>query len=125
MNPVEQLDQRRRQLVRELEELSVFRRGSISEQMVTTKDAEGRPRRRGPYPIYSFKEKGRTISRRLHDPQQVQQYRQQIQNGRRFQQVVNELLHVGEALGDRVLDQETVKKTPFTRSTRIRKFSAG
>jgi hypothetical protein len=80
---------------------------------------------RGPYPVYSFKEKGRTVSRRLHSAEEVSMYRQQIQDDRRFQQVVSELLKVGEQLSDAAARTAAVKKTPHTRSKKTRKSASG
>ena len=87
--------------------------------------ADGRRYERGPYPVYSFKERGRTVSRRLHSGTEVDLYRQQIHNGRRFQQVVGELLRLGEQLSDATVHSGAVKKTPPTRSRRTRKSASG
>ena len=108
------LEKRRQELVEELDQLVYVRRGSVVEQRVKATDAQGHSYERGPYPIYSFKERGKTVSRRLHDQQQVQRYRQQIHDGRRFQEVVAELLRVGEALSDVAMETDTVKKTPHS-----------
>jgi hypothetical protein len=120
-----QLQHRQMELLEELANLQHVRRGSVVEQVVPVTAADGRHYQRGPYPVYSFKEKGRTVSRRLHGAQEVSLYRQQIQNGRRFQKVVNELLKVGEELSDTAAQTATVKKTPHTKSKRIRKSVSG
>ena len=125
MSTLAQLQHRRMELLEELAGLQCVRRGSVVEQVVPVTAADGRRYQRGPYPVYSFKEKGRTVSRRLHSAEEVSVYRQQIQDGRRFQQVVNELLKVGEQLGDGAAQTAAVKKTPHTRSKRIRKSVSG
>ena len=109
----------------ELGQLVYVRRGSVVDQFVPAKASDGRRYRRGPYPVYTFKERGRTVSKRLRDPRQVDLYRQQIRDGRRFQEVVTELMKVGEALSDAAAQSDTVKKTPPTKSKRTRKSSAG
>ena len=119
------LQHRREALMEELGRLVCVRRGSVIEQFVPAKAADGRRYRRGPYPVYTFKEHGRTVSKRLPDPQQVDLYRQQIRDGRRFQEVVAELMRVGEALSNDAVQSDTVKKTPHTKSRRTRKSSAG
>lgn len=125
MSTVAQLRDRRSELLEELSDLECVRRGSVVEQRVPATAADGRRYERGPYPVYSFKEKGRTVSRRLHSPQEVDLYRQQIDNGRRFQQVVDELLRVSQHLSDAAVQTDTVKKTPRTRSRRTRKSNGG
>lgn len=119
------LQQRRKALMKELEHLVCVRRGSVIEQFVPATAADGRRYRRGPYPVYTFKERGRTVSKRLREPRQVDIYRQQIRDGRRFQEVVAELMRVGEALSDATAQSDTVKKTPHTKSKRTRKSNAG
>jgi len=119
------LQHRREALMEELDHLVCVRRGSVVEQFVPATAADGRRYQRGPYPVYTFKEHGRTVSKRLSDPQRVDLYRQQIRDGRRFQEVVAELMRVGEALSDDAAQSDTVKKTPHTKSKRTRKSSAG
>ena len=119
------LRQQRKALMEELGDLICVRRGSVVEQFVPATAADGRRYRRGPYPVYTFKERGRTVSKRLREPRQVELYRQQIRDGRRFQEVVAELMRVGEALSDAAAQSDTVKKTPHTSSGRTRKSSAG
>lgn len=114
---ITQLHARRRQLLSQIENLDQIRRGSITEQFVETVRKDGQKVRRGPYTLYSFKDKGgRTVSRRLRDPAQIAHYRTQIEAFRQFQQCTAELLALGEALSDRAVeDPEAEKKTPATK----------
>lgn len=105
------IDQRRRDILAELAGLDRIRRGSVTEQYVEAEGRQGRTYRRGPYPLYSFKTKGRTVSRRIR-AEQAASYRQQIAAGRRFQELVHELMELGEALCEQDLRADTVKKTP-------------
>lgn len=109
-----QLHARRRQLLSQIENLDQIRRGSITEQFVESTRKDGTKVRRGPYTLYSFKDKGgRTVSRRLKDPDQIAHYRSQINAFREFQQCTVELLALGEVLSDRSIENlETEKKTP-------------
>lgn len=125
MSALAQLRMQRSQLLEELATLECVRRGSVVEQHVQATAADGRRYQRGPYPVFSFKEKGRTVSRRLHSPAEVALYRQQIGNGRRFQQVVAELLRVSEQLSDATVQADTVKKTPHIRSRKTMKSIGG
>jgi transposase len=114
---IAQLHARRRQLLSQIENLDQIRRGSITEQFVEAVRKDGQKVRRGPYTLYSFKDKGgRTVSRRLRDPAQIAHYRAQIEAFRQFQQCTAELLALGEALSDRAVeDPEAEKKTPGTK----------
>jgi hypothetical protein len=66
--------------------------------------------------VYTYKENGRTVSKRLRDPELVKLYREQIDNGRAFHERVAELLRLGEALSDAAVEEVAVKKTPRSRS---------
>ncbi len=116
--PIQQLQQRRIHLIEQLSSLHQFRRGSISEQFVESTTPKGTKRRRGPYHLYTYKEKGKTVSRRLNDPTAIAAYRQQIAAFRQFQQLSAELLHLGEQLSDlALLDPDTLKKTSPSKSS--------
>ena len=106
-----QLHLRRRQLLSKIGDLDQIRRGSITEQFVESVLKDGTKVRRGPYTLYSFKDKGgRTISRRLTVPTQIARYRSQIVAFREFQQCTAELLALGEALCDRALQEPNTEK---------------
>ena len=63
---ITQLHAQRRALLDQIEHLGPFRRGSITEQFVEAIRQDGSKVRRGPYVLYSCKDKGgRTVSRRL------------------------------------------------------------
>jgi hypothetical protein len=117
----EQIQSERKKLLAELAQLDQIRRGSLTEQMVEAIARDGQRRKRGPYPLYTYKERGRTVSRRVRTPVQVQTYREQIERGRRFHQVTAELLRLGEALSDQVMNAEAQKKTSKRKSKRSSK----
>jgi hypothetical protein len=121
MNRLEALKARRQEILEELAKLHEIRRGSITEQYVETTRKDGTPKRRGPYPLYTFKEKGKTISRRLTDRDLVPVYRSQIEKFRRFQDLTAELLVIGEEISDLVVSEQDVKKTskPKSRSKKM------
>lgn len=116
MTSIQQVHQHRQQILKEMAELEQVRRGSLTEQMVETVGADGRRHQRGPYPLYTFKEGGKTISRRVSDPAQIPIYRQQIQQGRRFQELTTRLLHLGETLSDQAVQAVAEKKTSRPKS---------
>jgi hypothetical protein len=111
MSELESLQTRRAGLLRELANLGDMRRGSLVEQFVETVKSDGSKGRRGPYVLYSYKDKGKTVSRRITDPEQVRVYRKQIQAFRRFQELVSEWTLTSEKLCDlTLLDSEDKKK---------------
>ena len=116
MTAVGTLRQEREAILQELSGLEQIRRGSVTEQMIETLGPDGSKRSRGPYPLYTFKEGGKTVSRRLNDPDQIPIYRQQIRQWRRFSELVERLRVLGEELSDRTLQEDAVKKTPNTKS---------
>lgn len=116
-----QLHARRRQLLSQIEDLDQIRRGSITEQFVESVLQDGAKVRRGPYTLYSFKDKsGRTVSRRLSDPAQIAHYRSQIEAFRQFQQCTAELLALGEVLCDRALEEPAAEKKNPATNTKIK-----
>ncbi len=97
MNPKNLLKQRQ-QILDALSQLGPMRRGSITSQVFERTDAHGRVVRRGPYPLLTAKEKGRTVSKRLHGSADVERCRTQIENYRLFEKLTRRLIEVGEAL---------------------------
>lgn len=93
-----QVRSRRKKVLEELGRLEHIRRGSVVEQYVEDVHKDGSPVRRGPYMLYSCKEKNKTISRRLKGQEQAEIYRKQIKGFRRFQEIVTELVSLGEQL---------------------------
>jgi hypothetical protein len=105
------LEQHRQALLVQLSSLQQLRRGSLTEQFLTVKHADGSQVKRGPYPLLTRKEGKKTVSQRLSDPAVVPLYRQQIQDLRRFQTVVDQLVRVGEQLSDLAVAEVAQKKT--------------
>jgi len=100
MSRIEQLRARRKEIVEALTSLEQIRRGSVVEQYVDYVRKDGSVVRRGPYPLYSFKEKGKTISRRLRSDEEVKVCREQIGRFGRFRKLVEELVRIGEEISD-------------------------
>ena len=73
------LERRRQALLEQLAALRELRRGSLSEQFLQVKHVDGSLVKRGPYPLLTRKQGGKTLSVRLTDPTLVPLYRQQIQ----------------------------------------------
>lgn len=105
------IQEQRTNILNELTQIVEMRRGSIVNQVVESVGADGKNHRRGPYPIYTFKEAGKTVSRRLTNPDLIDLYRQHIDQGHRFQELTAQLMRVGEQLSDQKLETSAQKKT--------------
>ena len=101
----------RQQLLQQLSSFHQLRRGSLTEQFFTVKRKDGSKVKRGPYPLLTRKDGQKTVSRRVSDPELVPIYRQQIQAMRQFENVVDQLVRLGEQLSDLAVAEVTQKKT--------------
>jgi hypothetical protein len=119
------LEQQRQGLLRQLADLREVRRGSLLEQFLTVKHADGSKVKRGPYPLLTRKVANRTVSVRLTDPSLVPLYRQQIQAMRQFESVIDQLVRLGEELGDLAVAEAVQKKTPGGTGAKRRGPSSG
>jgi hypothetical protein len=106
------LEQQRQGLLRQLGQLRELRRGSLAEQFLTIKHADGSTVKRGPYPLLTRKKAQKTVSVRLTDPALVPLYRRQIQTMREFERVVDQLVRVGEELGDLAVKGSSDPESP-------------
>jgi len=110
-----QVRQRRKELLAELAVIEQMRRGSLVPQIFEATRKDGTKVRRGPYTLYTFKEKGKTLSRRITESEQVVRYEQQIRAFRRFETLTNELVRIGEKISDLVLSDEAELKKKRSR----------
>jgi hypothetical protein len=99
MNPSAQLQNRRNEIIQELASLPPMRKGSVTQQWLQTVHKDGSKTKRGPYLVYSYKAKGRTVSKRVL-PAQKDLYLRQIQAFRRFQELSAELVEVSQRMAD-------------------------
>ena len=119
------LEQQRQGLLRQLADLRELRRGSLTEQFLIVKHADGSSVKRGPYPLLTRKEASKTVSVRLTDPALVPLYRQQIHALRQFEGVVDQLVRLGEQLGDLAVAEAVQKKTAGGTGAKRRGASSG
>jgi len=119
------LDQQRQVLLRQLAGLPHVRRGSLTEQYLMVKHADGSKVKRGPYPLLTRKVGQKTVSKRLSDPALVPVYRKQILAMRDFENVVSRLVRVGEQLSDLAVEELVQKKTPGGTGTKRRSAATG
>lgn len=95
-----QLTQQWQHCVRQLLTLGPMRSGSICSQVNRRTAADGSPAQSRPYPIVTCKAAGKTQTRRLRSPHEVEQARAQINNFRRFQELSSELIALGRQRAD-------------------------
>lgn len=119
------LKQQRRALLQQLSGLHELRRGSLIEQFLIVKHADGSSVKRGPYPLLTRKAGKKTVSLRLSEPTVVPLYRRQIQALREFENVVDQLVRVGEQLGDLAIAEAVQKKSHGGTGTNRRGASSG
>lgn len=100
MNEIEKLTQRKTQIVKEIASLKPMRKGSLNKQFLETVRKDGSKTKRGPYTIYTFKEKGKTISRRIKNKDQEALCREQIGEFRRFRRLCSEFVETSQRIAD-------------------------
>jgi hypothetical protein len=119
------LEHRRQALLQQLSGLAELRRGSLTEQFLLVKRKDGSQVKCGPYLLLTRKERQKTVSLRLTNPELVPLYRRQIQAMRQFETVVDQLVGVGEQLSDLAVAEVVQKKTPGGTGTNRRGASSG
>lgn len=113
MKELQQLRSRWNQIAEQIKDIPAMRAGSVCEQVVKRKTKDGKTRTFGPYPILTWKEKGKTLTRRL-AKSEVEKVAEQIQNFRRFQKLTAQLAETGR----RIADIETAKPEASKKNSR-------
>lgn len=93
------LHEQRTKILQEIEKLKPMRKGSVTQQYFPASCKDGGQALRGPYPLYSCKKNGKTVSKRIRAKQQPV-YKEQIAQFRRFQELIAEFTEVSEQLAD-------------------------
>jgi hypothetical protein len=120
MSLLSELRARKREILSQITGLGDMRRGSVVEQWYEGTCKDGSVLRRGPYPLYTYKDKGKTVSRRLLGDAEVERYREQIGEFRRFQELSAELVEVSHHMCEVGVGQEegSREKKRWRRSSR-------
>lgn len=105
MDSLERLLEKKRELLDEICKLKEMREGSVVPQYYERKLSDGTTSRQGPYFLYSYKEGGRTISRRLCSAAEAQRYREQIDEFRKFEQLRAQLVQTSQKISDLKLQE--------------------
>ena len=120
MDEVEALRKRRNDVLARMGEIGFMRRGTINEQYFPViRQGKKTSRKRGPYYVFSRSEGGKTVSRRLTTPEQLQQARADIAAHQHFVALCQQFEELTERLGQMEREQtplEQEKKRPRSRS---------
>jgi hypothetical protein len=125
MDTVTQIEQQRRQVLIEMDEIRSLERATLCKQMLRVKHkGQKEPVVRGPYYVLARWENGRTRSRRVRDDE-LEQMQRDVANHERFMALCERFMELTEQLGatERALttQDESLKKTPKSPSKRTKK----
>lgn len=96
-----QLRKTRADLLRHIGSIEEMRRGSVVRQFLKVKRQNSpTPVLVGPYALFTCKKNGRTVGRRLPDPDEVRTIEQQVENYHTFRRLCGQLVEVSEAICD-------------------------
>ena len=99
MSVLSKLRQARQQILTQIALIEEMRRGSVIRQFLKIRlKGRSKPTLVGPYALLTLKKKGRTVSRRLRDPDEIRRLEHQVENYHTFQHLCRELVEIGEAL---------------------------
>jgi len=96
---IQKLRQARQEILAQIALIEEMRRGSVIRQFLKIKlKGKRKPTLSGPYALFTFQLKGKTISRRLHDLEEIRRLEQQVENYHIFQRLCRRLVEIGEAI---------------------------
>jgi hypothetical protein len=123
MEHIQVLEQRREQILQKMREIRAMRKGSVNQQWINVPRKHGTPVLRGPYSLYTYKEKGKTVGRRLND-KEAKRVSEEVEAYHQFQALCVEYAEVTQQLGEaeqESKEESPVKKGPKSQSRRTRK----
>ena len=108
---LEKLIKKKNEILAQLMEIGDMRKGSITEQVFKKKNKDGETIVQGPYIVYSYNDRKlkKTISKRLSDIREVEIYKAEIDEFRRYKKLCTELANVSQQICD--AREPTEKKT--------------
>ena len=114
----DQLERQRLNILSAMGSINRMRRGTVNEQFFMKRNSDGSAVCLGPYFLFSRTEKGESFSKRL-APGEVERYREETENCRRFKELSKQYVLVCEGLADCAADKTPaeVKKTSKRSST--------
>jgi hypothetical protein len=101
MSRLLKLRQARVELLGHIAALEEMRRGSLIRQFVKVKlKGHKNPFLSGPYPLFTYKKNGRTVSRRVPHLDEVRKLELQVENYHSFRRLCSQLVDVSEEICD-------------------------
>jgi hypothetical protein len=101
MSKLPKLSKQRQEILGHIGSIEEMRRGSVTRQFFRVKrSGPAEPVLTGPYPLYTYKRKGKTVGRRLRDPEEVLRLENQVENYHVFRKLCSELVDVSEQICD-------------------------
>jgi len=101
MSHLPKLRQARAELLGHIASLEEMRRGSVIRQFVKVRlKGQKSPVLSGPYPLFTCKKNGRTVSRRLRRPDEVRKLELQVENYHSFRRLCTQLVDISEEICD-------------------------
>ena len=100
MSAIEQLQEERVRIVRQMLDIPCARKGSVSEQYFPVlKDGRPTGKKRGPYWIFTAKVKNKTVSKRLTTQTDLAHARREIDNHKLLQDLYHRFEEITEQMG--------------------------
>ena len=125
MNTIRDLEARRKAILEEMRSMRSMRRGTINEQYLKVHHkGKKEPVIRGPYYLFSRKERKRTVGYRLTTPEELEQARKDVAAHKRFVALCEEFEQLTERFGELERQSDEVgqeKKRRKSRSNRMKK----
>jgi hypothetical protein len=113
MDQRDTLEAERQRIIEQMAAITRMRRGTVNEQHFEVRQKDGSVVTHGPYFLYSRTEKGKSFSRRVAG-EEVERYKAETENCRRFKELSNRCVMIGEYLAE--ADEEHVEKKRSRRS---------
>ena len=110
MRKIKALTKKKRQLFEKISNLNDMRRGTMVEQFFQKQRKDEKKVTLGPYNLYTYKEKGRTRSKRI-PIELVPRYKEEINEFRKFEKLNSQLIEVCHQLCDLKIEHEEPKKS--------------
>jgi hypothetical protein len=119
MEQIQALEEKREQILKEMRNIRAMRKGSVTKQWMQVARKEATPVLRGPYGLYTYKEKGKTVGRRL-TAQEALRFGEEVKAYHHFQALCAQYAEVTQQLGEaeRGLTEESPGKKGLKRPSR-------
>ena len=99
MSTLTKLWQMREQILSHIALIEEMRRGSVTRQFLKVKrKRQSEPLFTGPYALFTYKKGGKTVGRRLHNPEEIRRLEHQVENYHAFQRLCRTLVEIGEKI---------------------------